>query len=447
MGGTEGKISVLGVLIAGGGVGGLFVGAVRPQRPGTVFSQPGDLHLVDHVAHSAGQQHGDAVPVQGEVGFAFRSIASGAGNHHPLSCLEGHGGNGPLHAVGGIVGQVDTLQHHGGGAGIVQLHPVAQAAGLVGDGAAVGGHNLADDNLRGLIAHSAEPGVITGLVVLIAGGGQGGFGVGFILLQRPGAVLTQLGDLHQGNGVAQGTGENHGAAAAGQGKIRISLAGRAACAADDGAFIGFQSQAFDHPLGPVLGVIGQEAAVQGDGFGAVVPQLHPVALMAVAVDDGVAVAGHDFTDDHLGFARALGLEPGFKARFGVFVAGGGLNGGGPAAVVQTNQRHIVVGSGNFVSVYHHVGAVVQADCVATALGNAEECVAVGVAFLVAPAYDVTMGLDHRAVGEGVADGFAVVGEHVAGDIDGRIRGVAYLDKVQVLAVGSRIGQVAGQNLA
>ena len=64
LGGPEGLVAVLSVGKAGGGVWGFFVGAVGLKGPGTVLTHPGDFHLVDHIAHGAGEDQGNAVPVQ-----------------------------------------------------------------------------------------------------------------------------------------------------------------------------------------------------------------------------------------------------------------------------------------------------------------------------------------------------------------------------------------------
>ena len=89
--------------------------------------------------------------------------------------------------------------------------------------------------------------------------------------------------------------------------------------------------------------------------------------------------------------------------------------------------------------------VVEQDRILTLAGDAEFAVAVGVTFLVTPAYHIAVTLQDGAVGESVADKVGAVGNHETGNIHGRGCGVSNLHIVQILTVGGDISAVARKN--
>ena len=79
-----------------------------------------------------------------------------------------------------------------------------------------------------------------------------------VILEGPGAFLAHFGAFHLVDGVAVGTGENHGAAVTGQGEICFIVFCHASCTADHHPLTCFDSHVGDQPLGPVLGIVGEE---------------------------------------------------------------------------------------------------------------------------------------------------------------------------------------------
>ena len=78
-------------------------------------------------------------------------------------------------------------------------------------------------------------------------------------------------------------------------------------------------------------------------------------------------------------------------------------------------------------------------------GDTEIGIGRGFTVLQAPAYDIAVSIENGALGEGVAHGIRLVTQHISGNIDGHIGSVVNFDEIQELAVGCRIGPVAGQN--
>ena len=445
----ECQITVLSIGIAGGGNIALEEHAVGLKCPGPVLAHSGNVDLVDDVADRAGEHHGAAFPGQGEVGFALRCIAAGAGNHQTGAGGQGDIRQSPLRPVRGVIGQEDTGKIHRGTGGVVDLNPVAEGAVLAENGAAVGGHDLADDDLGGHMAHGIHPGFITGLGVFVAGGSPGDFCKAAVVLQGPGALLAHFGAFHLVDGVAVGTGEDHGAAIPGKGEIGFVFFCHASCTADDRPLTGFDGHVRYHPLGPVLRVVGEECTLEGHGLLAGVIELNPVGLLAFTVYDAEAAAGSHLADDqrNLFSAGILGLEPGIKASFRILEAGGGVGHVDPVTLAVPGQRYVVVDGGHGHLVNEHVGTVVQADDILALFGNAEIGIGGGFTVLHAPAYDIAVGIEDGAPGEGVANGVRLVAQHVSGDIDGHVGGVVNFNKIQELAVWCRIGPVAGQDFA
>ena len=78
-------------------------------------------------------------------------------------------------------------------------------------------------------------------------------------------------------------------------------------------------------------------------------------------------------------------------------------------------------------------------------GDTEIGIGGGFTVFQTPAYDIAVGIEDGTLGEGVAHGIRLVAQHISGDIDGHIGSIVNLDEIQELAVGRRIGPVAGQN--
>ena len=425
-----GGTALVGIGVTGGGLSGDGVGTVLVQGIGAVVLQSGDLQRGQHIAGGAGEQQGAAALLHGETGLAGGGTGAAAQDQHRFTGLK-HQILQPVEAaLVGIVAEVAAGEIRGSGTGILQLHPVAQVACGIGNGAEVGGHDLVDHDVQIRGVHKGQP--LTEALVIIAEAG-GSFPAdcpAAVGLEGPGGILRHLGHISLADGVAHGAGEHNGAAGAGQGKGGFAFGGTVTGAADHGPLTGLQHQLGDLPLEGIGRVIAEIAAGQIHvGLSGIV-QLDPVAEGALRIQGGTGVGGHDLADNNLNAVqRAHGLQPFLIALGGVFKAGCGLGAGGPETCVIPHQGHILIQPGHIHTVHHHIGAVVQEDGVGTLGGNTEGCILAGITGLVAPDGNVAIGGQDGALGEDVADGVQRVGEHIAGDIGGSCGEVAQLNVV------------------